>query len=224
MRDEAIAEWVRDALKVADISYAEASRKLGLPHDAISKVVRGGRSLLATEMTQIIAMTGVTPPSLASAPDLDSSSATGLKPRFIEVVGEIAGGIWRNLNEPDHFIPYETIALVDAFWGPNAIFAYVVRDESCNKRASDGDLVIVAEPFAAPRMDMREGDWVVVERRQDNFSERTVRQAWKAGNNEWELRLPSTDPRYQTPLLFSKTGPDKLVGYVLHFVVAGTKF
>lgn len=216
MQNDEIARWVVSTLKTKKISYASASRQLGLPLDAISKVVRGDRDLSASEMAQIAEMADADVPKRALE--------TGLQPRYIRAVGEVAAGLWRDVDN-EEFEQFDFVALVDARWPVGSVFGFVVKGESINKKASDGDRVVALMLDYAPRQ-FQTGDWVIVERVRHDLRERTVKQVMWGGDNGWELWPRSDDPRYQEPLLLGEHDNEAIhvVAFVLDFVSNGTRF
>jgi len=216
MQKEEVAEWVTKTLKEAGISFAKASRALGLPPDAISKVARGARDLSATEMAQIADLAGGELPAIA----LES----GPRPRYVPVVGEVAAGLWRDVNDFVD-ISHSILSAVDARWPAHSVCAYKVVGESINLKAGDGDHVIVLSHDQAPRC-LRSGDWVVVERTRHDLRERTVKLAKQGPSGEWELWPHSTDPRYKEPVILGAHDGEviELVGFVLEFVSKGVQF
>jgi hypothetical protein len=76
-----IAAWVDRTLKSAGISYASASSQLGLPRDAISKVVNGARDLSAPELLRLGELVQQ-PWPLSPLPD--ATSVDGSHARLIE--------------------------------------------------------------------------------------------------------------------------------------------
>lgn len=216
MQKDEVAEWVSRTLKAAGISYAKASRALGLPTDAISKVARGERDLSATEMAQIAEIAGGELPA--------ATLETGPRPRYVPVVGEVAAGLWRDVSDFVDF-NYSILSAIEARWPANSVCAYKVVGESINLRAGDGDHVIVLAHDQAPRC-LQSGDWVVVERTRHDLRERTVKLAKQGAGGEWELWPQSTDPRHKDPILLGQHDGEiiELVGFVLEFVSKGVRF
>jgi hypothetical protein len=216
MQKEEIAEWVKVTLKEAGISYAKASRALGLPPDAMSKVVRCERDLSATEMADIAKLADQKTPALVLA--------TGLQPRYVRALGEVAAGLWRDVNAQE-FEEFDFVALVDTRWPTGSVFGFVVRGESINKKAADGDRVVALLYDYAPRS-LQNGDWVIVDRLRSDLRERTVKRAKWVDGMGWELWPHSDDSRYKEPLILGEhDGESVLVtAFVLDFVSTGTKF
>lgn len=216
MQKDEVAEWVIRTLKKAGISYAKASRSLGLPTDAISKVARGERDLSATEMAQIAELAGGELPATALE--------TGPRPRYVPVLGEVAAGLWRDVGDFVDF-NYSILSSIEARWPANSVCAYKVVGESINLRAGDGDHVIVLSRDQAPR-GLQSGDWVVVERTRHDLRERTVKIAKMNSYGDWELWPQSSDPRFKDPILLGQHDGEivEVVGFVLEFVSKGVRF
>ena len=216
MSREEIAQWLEVGLQRTGISMAAASRDLGLPKDAISKVLRQERELTATELAKLTRMLGISPPRAL----VETMQPT----LYVLVVGEAQSGLWREVAQDD-FAQYHIPAIVDPAYDRSDIFALLVKGESINKKARDGDHVVALKASKAPRS-MRAGDWVVIERTRNGLRERTVKILEDDGSGSLEARPYSTDPRHQTPLSIGDHGDERVevVAFVIHFVSAGTKF
>ncbi len=216
MHSAEIITWVKSALDSAGISYAAASRKLGIPVDGISKVIRGTRDLTIEEMAALAEMTKTKVPV--------GNLATGPTPRYVNIVGEVAAGLWREVSSEQRD-SQRLLALIDQRWPDEALFALTVVGESINERAADGDHVVCLAVEFAPR-DLQSGDWVVVDRIRHDLRERTVKQARATNSGAWQLWPRSSHPDHKTPLRLGEHEGDRveIVGYVLDFVSPGVRF
>lgn len=143
--------------------------------------------------------------------------ATGYIEKAIPVVGEVAAGVWRE-------VPFETfplyrlsLALVTSrSQTRNAVIGLVVRGESLNRIAKDGDVLIV-ENSRETGEQPRSGDLVVAERRRDDGG--IVEVTAKRFVNG-QLLPESDDPRYQQPLAIGEHPGEtvEVIGVVLFIV------
>ncbi len=216
MNREEIAKWLGFGLERSGISMAAASRELGLPKDAISKVLRQERELTATELTKLTKLLGIAPPR---------ALAETMQPAlYILVVGDAQVGLWRDVSQSD-FTQYFIPATVDPSFDREDVYAILIGGDSINKKARDGDHVIALKYDRAPR-EMRAGDWVVVERTVNSLRERTIKILKDGPNGRLEAWPYSTDKRYQSPLIIGvhENETVEVVAFVIHFVSSGTKF
>lgn len=222
-----LKEFVREALKAAGVSYRAASNRLGIPEDAISKFMNGRRDLSADELRGIEEMTGRKWGS-KNTETVNDALTTDTRPRQmarIRVVGETAGGVWKDMSYVD-FPEYDLSYPVDERWPREAVNALRVTGESINRQARDGDHVVCLAIWAMPR-DLRDGDWVVVHRHKADLIETTVKQL-KGEPGAFQLWPDSTDPRFQEPVPYEgidPTGDDEIrvVAVVLDFIRPATR-
>lgn len=120
----------------------------------------------------------------------------------LSVAGEVAAGLWLESDlmaeedsKPSDFRPISA-------YPEEAQYLLKVRGESLNKIAQDGDLLLCVDYFAA-NLEPKEGDISVIERSTDggNTIERTAKRIVQM-NGRVELMPESTDPRYQTPVVY----------------------
>jgi hypothetical protein len=125
------------------------------------------------------------------------------------------------------FEPFEIPIPIDARWPEGAVKAWVVRGESINKKASDGDFVVTLDIDHAPRA-FQHGDWVIAERTRFGLRELSVKQVQVFEGEIW-LAPDSTDSRF-TPLRLchqDNVRVDEAVrvtAFVLEFVKFATRF
>lgn len=219
-----IQAWLREALATSGLTMSEMSRRLGIPVDGISKVLKGRRELSAEEMFQIQNISGVTPPTSASP--AGEKRLTADNPArslaLIKVIGEAAGGVWKEMK-----LSFDEYALnypVDPRWPSDAVKALRISGNSINRQARHGDHVVIIDVWAFPR-DLRDGDWVAVRRVRHDVAETTVKQL-RGAPGSWELWPDSTDPDFQTPVSLDGNGPDDIVevfAVVLDFIRPATR-
>lgn len=163
--------------------------------------------------------------SLQAEPDLHAIEPPQSETPLL-IKGEVAAGLWL---EADVF---ETERQeVSNFYGGDRrfpkSFQYLlrIRGESMNKIAQDGDFILCLD-FMSAGIDIKSGDIVVVERTRDggHTIERTAKRIAQH-NGVVELRPESTDPRFQTAIIYSDLDPEasevsvkaKILGVIKQF-------
>lgn len=214
-----LRQWLRDNLKRTGISQAALSRMLpGAPQSAINKILRGIREISADEL---IALENI---FAQQAPRQGLASAKPISEvKLIRLLGEVAGGVWREMDSIDFdetFLNYP----LDPRWPEGSVYALRVRGNSINRQAKDGEIAVVLNLDAAPR-DFKDGDWVVVERLRRDVIECTIKLV-RGRPGDWLLFPDSDDPRFQEPLkLDDGDGEDVIAvkGFVLDFIRPATQ-
>lgn len=209
----ALLAWLRAVMKDHGISQAELGRVLGLERQLVNRMLNGKRRLQIAEVEAISRKWGVAPPIA-----LHQSQP---KVTQIKVVGEVAAGIWHEMGHMDFDIfeiPYAYNT--DSRWPAEALSALIVRGESINRKAQDGDKVVMLDYGQAPRK-FRDGDWVVARRERGDLAETTVKQVRGSPVKGWQLWPDSTDPRYQEPIPLDGEFVH-VIGFVLDFIKPAT--
>jgi SOS-response transcriptional repressor LexA len=211
-----VREWLREKLKERGVSQKALSEAWGAPSDAVNKFLRGVREISAEELFKTEQIVNATAPRHNDNPEVRAIVQ-------ITVVGEVAGGVWREMDYEDfdeYFLDYP----IDPRWPTGSVKALRVRGNSINRQARDGDHVVVLDIAAAPRW-VQDGDWVVVNRTRSGTVESTVKRV-RGKPGEWLLCPDSDDPRFQDPipLLESTDAEVHVVGFVLDFFRPGTRF
>jgi SOS-response transcriptional repressor LexA len=198
---------------------------MGMDRVLINRVIQGKRKLTSVEMLQISQLLNYEMPRAISGKNValtDVGRTATL--RYIPVVGEVAGGVWKEMNYVD-FDEFEIPYLADPRWPEEAVKALRVKGESINRQARDGDFAAVLDAHIAPR-EARPGDWVVVHRQRGDLVESTVKRVEEI-DGRLMLVPDSTDPRFQAPLpLADASGTEevRIVAFVLDFIRPATRF
>lgn len=134
----------------------------------------------------------------------------------IPVMGEVAAGVWREVQfQAEEPLSVLFLAPTRDQWKGHLLGA-VVRGESLNKIARDGD-VLVVESIAETGSEPRDGDLVLVERRRDQngIIEVTAKRLKKA-----KLVPESDDPRFQKPLQLGEHDGEivQIIG-IVHYII-----
>jgi hypothetical protein len=201
------------------MTQKELASAIGVSADTMTNMLWGTRKISVGELDSIFETFGLE--------TIRERLTVTVPPRqiaFVNVVGAVAAGIFREMNVAE-FAPYQVAYSPDPRWAQADLRAYVVKGESINRQAEDGDHVVVLPTRFAPRQH-REGDWVVVNRVRGDLIEVSVRLV-REGPDGVELHSDSTDTRYARPIVLSKLdGVEKVevIGFVLDFLRAGTRF
>jgi SOS-response transcriptional repressor LexA len=125
---------------------------------------------------------------------------------WVRVVGEVQAGAWRAsyewAEEDQYVIPAEPSPVIGA-----ERFALVNQGQSMNLTFKDGcilDCIRVAFGSAQPIP----GDYVIVERRQNDLRETTCKRLRQRDDGVYELVAESTRPEFQQPIVIGKPDPD----------------
>lgn len=216
-------EWIERGLAKPGKTRTGLAKALGRNPSMITALLSGKRELKVREIETIARYLGEPAPAGSineqAQPTID----------YVPIMGEVEAGVWRELFDIGD-TEFETYPMpVDPRWPPGSVYAFRIRGESINRRARDGDLVVCLDKMAAPR-ELRDGDWVIAERRRLGAVERTVKQARKRLDGVWELWPDSDDPRHRTPIVLSHRGGDladetvEVCAFVLDFVRPATRF
>ncbi|CAH1653422.1 putative HTH cro/C1-type domain-containing protein [Hyphomicrobiales bacterium] len=215
-----IGERIRELRSALGVSQADLADKVGMTQTGIASIESGTVSR-PRRIVEIARALGVSPEDL-----LDDDAAHQIKQArnamleashfltrdgeairdvtgrlvdtaHIKVIGEIAAGVWRDPKQADEVEYRHLPVLVDPLIPIGSQFAFVVRGESANRIAGDGDIAVCLD-LGLPRSRLDDFDLVVFERQisEDGPIERTLRRFVQMGPNEAELRFDSDDPRY----------------------------
>lgn len=197
-----LTRFIRMRLSAVGKSPREASIEATGNPEAIRNILRGKsfnpRSDTLAKLAKVL---GVAPEELMRAA-LPGSGAFEIAPlsrtqdQGILVLGEVAAGVWREVPIDNGQEGVALPILPDPRHPAERQFGVVVRGESINKVAKDGDYLICLAPDDDVRHSIKDGDLVVLERiRPDGLREVTVKRVRHAFDG-WEFWSESTDPRY----------------------------
>jgi SOS-response transcriptional repressor LexA len=206
----------------------EAATYLGVPQPTFAHHEKGTRGIKPGELERYAKAFKVSPEWLmfgtGDAPtDSAKSRQPASVPEFLEIKGEVAAGIWAEVDG-DAFEPVTSDIPPDPLFQTKGQFLLKVRGTSINRKASPGSLVRCLDAFAAPR-EPKEGDWVIVRRQRGDTFETTVKQLRMVDGRPM-LFPDSTDERYQEPIpVGPHDGEEVLVAaFVLDFINPATRF
>ena len=136
------------------------------------------------------------------------------------VIGEVSAGNWREMEILD-IMEQPPLPVDLSFHESRSCFAMVVRGESINKIARDGDYLLCVRRDAM-RSDFRSGDLAVVQRSRESgrLIEVTAKRLKKI-DHQWELWPVSTDARFQQPLTVESLDDTQEITFVgiVEFIV-----
>lgn len=130
----------------------------------------------------------------------DAAAAAGMP--AIPVLGEVAAGMWREVDSAVDQPPSDPVPVPpDPRWPHSEQFALVVRGSSIDRIAQDGDILSCVTLRGAGRAP-EDGELVVVERTRfgGQLRETTAKILRRAGERV-ELWPDSNDPQFQAPIV-----------------------
>lgn len=144
--------------------------------------------------------------------------ASRLRPlgRRIPVVGEVAAGLWREVESVELQQVDEHITLEVQGYERAALFALKVVGASMNLVYPAGRYVVVAPAHEAG---IREGDYVIVERFKADLVEVTIKELMTV-DGRIALVPRSDDPAHQDPIFLRNDHQDQTAPRIIGVVVA----
>ena len=116
------------------------------------------------------------------------------------VIGEVAAGQWREVELADIY-KMPPLAVDLSFYDNKNCFAVIVRGESINRIAKDGDYLLCTR-MDARSIDLTRDNFVVIQRqREDGMMVELTARRLRQNGDDWEAHFESTDERYQKPLM-----------------------
>lgn len=195
-RQQVDAAWIKarfDETGKTKVGLAEA---LQIHASQIPRILKGERRLRADEIPVILHYFGQG--GLAS-----SAKDDNFKPQRdhspIMVVGEVAAGVWIQVDETD--LQYEQSPFpADPRFPVEAQYDLIVRGTSIDRFASPGERLRCVDITQA-EIDVHDGDLVIVQRtRMDGAMIETTAKRYTRRGGKIVLMPDSTDPRWQEPL------------------------
>lgn len=136
------------------------------------------------------------------------------------VIGEVAAGNWREMEIFD-IMEQPPLGVDLSFYESKDCFALVVRGESINRIARDGDYLLCVRRDAM-KWPFNSGDLAIVQRSREGgrLIEVTAKQLKKI-NDEWELWPVSDDERFKKPITVESLDDTQEITFVgiVQFVV-----
>lgn len=138
---------------------------------------------------------------------------------FVQVIGEVAAGVWHEIDQMKVFDTYEIPFEPDPRFPRDAYRAFEIKGPSINRQASDGSRAIGILAWAVHRGPQPD-DWVVVKRTDKSGKEETTIKKVTAGKNgRLELCPDSDDENFQECIILAdnKTEKVEIFAYITDF-------
>lgn len=211
-RSEAeLSERIRSRIEELGLTEAGAAKAAGLGASAIRNI-REGKSLSPRldTVVKLAAILQVTPEYLAFGVNDDDLSlaqqeTAAREPTLLPVLGEVAAGRWLEIDEFVDEPAYQPVSVSpDQRWPVEAQYGLVVRGESINRFAHEGDILLCVSAVPA-RYLPRDGDLVIVELRRNAgmLRQRTAKRYFRT-DTHIELWPDSDHPRWKKPIIIPK--------------------
>jgi SOS-response transcriptional repressor LexA len=189
--------WIAEAFKRTGKTKVGLAGSLGIHASQMSRILRGDRRLRVDEIPAIVGY--FQEEDEHDELDLRHEEAEDLHDDPIMVVGEVAAGVWIQVDDTD--LQYDQSPFpADPRFPAEAQYDLVVRGTSINRFAQPGERLRCID-LAEAGIEARDGDLVIVQRTREQGSlvETTAkRMARKAGKTV--LMPDSSDPRWQEPI------------------------
>lgn len=191
-------QWVKEALGFAELSQAEATRRLtarfNWPDDRsiLNKMTLGKRKIEASEAMQISELTGYPLPL-----DEDKKTA-GI--RKVTVAAHIQAGAWSESWEWDDDDKYEVYVPDDPELRFFKLSAAETRGPSMNRRYPERTVLVFTDVLETQEEPIPGKRYIVERKRVGGEAEHTVKLLHVDADNKYWLLPESDDPRFQAPI------------------------
>lgn len=202
------------------LTQTAVGKALGVTRNAVSLWEAGTSSPTPERLRKLAVILDCNSDWLATGRKAHSQVTRGLP-----LWGEIAAGVWAEVNENQDMEVRRVPVAPDPAYPAEAQFALKVRGNSVNKTAPNGTIIICVDIIKG-EVEIRDGDLVVVERRKGPLVETTLKRVRKAAKGI-ELWPESDDPNHKEPIGLGAKGDAEvtikaLVIYTLNPVARGT--
>jgi SOS-response transcriptional repressor LexA len=200
-----MSETLKALMQSRGLKNPQLAKLVGCAPVEIWRLVKGpkegGRKMSPEWAQRLAPHLGVTPSDLLFDDGWQEASITPLPVRGVQVRGDVAAGRW--YEQADLFEDEAPeVPTVPGKYSTLEQFAFrVVGNSMDRRRIFPNDFVICVSYFDA-RSGILDGDTVVVERRNGQLVERTVKEV-KLFNGGFELWPRSTDPKWQEPTIIA---------------------
>lgn len=200
-----IGDRIRLAREQRGLTQGELAERIGMTQTGVASIEAGGVKR-PKRLFEIAKALGKTPEFLLGiAADANGHTAQQHEKRIAlsgetPVIGYVAAGVWLEADVTDD-PPFDPVPVApNPAYGEGAQFGLMVRGNSIDRVASDGDVVVCLD-IGITGLEPRDGDLVVFERRrhQEGLREVTVKRLrrTRAGVELWP---ESNDPKWQDPM------------------------
>ncbi|MEM1047475.1 MAG: helix-turn-helix domain-containing protein [Pseudomonadota bacterium] len=191
----------------AGLTQEELAERAGVSRITVNRIER--RGVLTHKQAELYApLLNVDPRTLilGAVPSDHYESRPGAI-TTVPVIGEVAAGIWLEVDVFDEPRFEPVPAVLDDRYPAESQFALIVRGPSINKTAEDGAILLCVSLDSG--LTINDGDLVIVERtRAQGAMVETTAKFVRRLKDGYELWPHSTDPRYQEPIFISEDGTD----------------
>ena len=199
---------LRELIQQSKRSPRDISLKAGLGATAVRDILRGQSKNPGTGTIIAIAKELQVDPQRFVVGQINnerSHSLTGgefLGPvgRKIPILGEVRAGVFHSLSEPEG--PDDWLYFDDPNYANRTVAALKVVGNSINEIYADGTIILYV-PIAETEIYV--GDLVIVRRNLSGLTETTIKEIQPDGSGRWKLCPRSTDPRFQEPIIISRS-------------------
>lgn len=208
-------------LRKGRMTQEELAEEMGVAQTTIARWESGGANPSFEQVKKLAELLEITPSTLAFGEpgELEAVPATAI--RTLPVIGPVEAGSWREAivaDEPLMQIPFHPNPNFPA----QAQVGFLVRGESCNLIARDGDIVVAVPYEQVPGgvealLEKDTPPLVIAQRDRAGFIEATVKELRvKAG--EIQLWPKSSDPAHQEKVTLNENGDTEEIR-ITHVVV-----
>lgn len=216
-----LTDFLNGRKKKLDADFlGELAHRFGYPSaDHFKRGVKGDAPNAASASLDALRDANIV--RIGSAPTRPPTSAPVVPPmrdvvRRIPVVGEVEAGVWRETVAREAYDIDEFLALDVQGYEQADLKAMKVAGPSMNRVYQPGRFVIVAHPSEAG---LRNGDYVVVERRRGSMTEVTLKEFVQEADGRIALWPRSTHADFQEPIYFKATDESEQDGLTIIGVV-----
>ena len=194
--------WIKERLQQLGKTQAGLGRHLDLPRSRVSEMIKGGREIQTDEVGRLAGFLELSENEVLRRSEGAKTVVTPYQ--RIRIDRFVQGGYWCS----DNTLPESEV--VDIYLPPieapsAQVYGLRVKGNSMDQEYPDGSIVFCVPVEHLPRA-LQSGDHVVVERRQHDEMEATVKELQQAADGTWWLVPRSTDPRHQTALPLEADG------------------
>lgn len=203
---------LRAALDAKGMNAFQAAKAAGLGDSFVRDILRGRtRSPSVENLEKLAAVLATTPEALTGRSSNDSTvRPVSAKVEGIPVIGRVAANTWYTADDDIDYIDDEDVERIPSVSGypVDWQFGMIVEGNCLNKIANDGDRLVCLDLIKS-RVDIQDGDLVIVERRKfsGQMRQRTAKRV-KRTTTGFELWPESTDPAHQEPIRLETALPD----------------
>lgn len=225
-------DWIKRGLQKPGKSRIGLARHLGVTSGQITHLLKGDRRLKADLLPKISAYLGeplptnknVIPPAEQAEQkayeNVNKALPEGhLTVTLVPVVGEVAAGVWRESDAMGYTGKEPQIPIVPLGYPHSKQFAYHIIGNSMNQMRMQGGDYVVCVPYFERRSEITDGDFVVVERRNGQLTERTLKIV-RVMPDGYQLEPRSSEPGHKPIFVPRNFEPVdgievEIVGYVV---------